>query len=264
MSTSTRYDDLVSRNWAFIPSDIQQRMRNSRILLAGCGLGCNIARDLAAMGFGKFIAIDGDVVEASNLNRQAYHGQYIGWKKAEATADTIHSINPGAEIEIVNEYIEDLGQIRSLIEQSDFVLNTVDYHTPVFLTLTDYAQELGKTVFFPTNIGYGAIVMVFDSNSLSMSDYLKVDKGAKCDLSLFLKRIAQDYLPDNLVPLYEQVLDGTGKWASVPQIMPGASLVSALVSTMVVKILCGQKINVAPDFYTLDTWGGRSYYESQD
>ncbi len=261
---TSRYEELVSRNWAFVPDVTQELMRKARILLAGCGLGCNIARDLAAMGFGKFIAIDNDAVEVSNLNRQAYPGQYIGRKKAEATADIIFNINPEAEVEIINMYIEDLDQIRPLVEKSDFVLNTVDYHTPVFLTLTDYAQSLGKTVFFPTNIGFGAIVMIFDQNSISMSSYLGVEKETKCDLSLFLKRIARDYLPDNLVPLYKQILSGAGGWPSIPQVMPGANLVSALVSTIIVKILSGQEIRVAPDFYTLDTWERSANYGSRD
>lgn len=255
---TSRYEDLVSRNWAFIPTTSQERLRKSRILLAGCGLGCNIARDLAAMGFGNFIAIDGDVVEVSNLNRQAYPGQYVGWKKAEATADIIRNINPDAQVEVINNYITNLSQIRSQIEQSDFVLNTVDYKTPVFLTLTDYAQELGRTIFFPTNIGFGAIVMVFDRHSVTMSDYLGVSKDTPCDLSIFLKRIAHDYLPDHLRTLYEQLVGHEGDFPSIPQVMPGASLVSALVGTLVVKILSKRRVRVAPDFYTFDAWGRRA------
>lgn len=252
---TTQYEELTSRNWAFIPSVVQDRLRTARILLAGCGLGCNIARDLAAMGFGNFIAIDGDVVEKSNLNRQAYSDQYIGWKKAEATADIIRNINPDAQVEVINDYITDLSQIRTQIEQSDFVLNTVDYHTPVFLTLTDYAQELGRTVFFPTNIGFGAVVMVFNQRSVSMSDYLGVSKDTQCDLSIFLKRIANDYLPDHLRTLFKRLVGHEGNFPSIPQVMPGASLVSALVGTLIVKILSKRKVQVAPDFYTLDAWG---------
>lgn len=252
------YTELVSRNWAFLSPDIQEKLRHTKVLMAGCGLGCNIARDLTAMGMENFILYDGDVVEPSNLNRQVFAVSQFGKNKAQATAEVVLGVNPNASVEVLPVFIEDMVDIQSQIEEADFVLNTVDYHSSVFLSLTDYAQQRGKYVFFPTNIGWGAVVMVFSPTSISMADYLGVKPGTVCDLSTFLLRIAKDYLPPHLEGLYQSFIEEgkSGNWPSIPQVMPGAQLVSAQVSTLIVKILSGIPVKVAPEFYAIDAWGG--------
>jgi len=250
------YEELISRNWAFIPSDIQAKIRRHVILLAGCGLGCNIARDLAALGMENFILYDGDVVELSNLNRQVFKINQVGTNKALATAEIIREVNPQALVEAHPVFIQNLEIIEEQVRKVDFVVNTVDYHSPVFLPLTDFAQEKGKYVFFPTNFGWGAVVMVFSPTSISMAQYLDVSPEAVCDLSVFITRLAKDYLPPHLEGLYRAFLEEgkAGKWPNMPQIMPGAQLVSVLVSTLIVKLLAGLPVKTAPDFYVLDTW----------
>jgi molybdopterin/thiamine biosynthesis adenylyltransferase len=251
------YERLVSRNWAFISPENQQKLKQCKILFAGCGLGCNIARDLAALGVENFILYDGDIVELSNLNRQVFSITQLGCNKAQATADIIKGVNPQCSVEVYPFYIHDLEIIQAQIESADFVVNTVDYHSPVFLTLTDYSQHKGKHVFFPTNIGWGAVVMVFSPTSISMADYLSIRPGTVCDLSTFLMRLAKDYLPPHLDGLYRSFLEEgrIGKWPCVPQIMPGAQLVSALISALIVKLLSGLPVKTAPEFYVLDAWG---------
>ena len=52
----------------------QVRMKNSSVLIVGCGgLGCPAAQYLAAAGIGRIGLMDGDVVETSNLHRQILH-----------------------------------------------------------------------------------------------------------------------------------------------------------------------------------------------
>lgn len=252
------YDELVSRNWAFISSDVQEKLRHTTVLLAGCGLGCNIAHDLAALGVENFILYDGDVVELSNLNRQMFSNFQIGWNKAMATAFVVKSVNPEATVKVHPRFIESLEEIQDDINQVDFVVNTVDYHSSVFLKLTDYAQHRGKYVFFPTNIGWGAVVMVFSPDSISMAEYLGISPNSICDLSTFLIRLAKDYLPHHLEELYQSFLDeikNGGKWPNIPQIIPGAHLVSVLVSALIVKLLSGFPVKTAPEFYAIDAWG---------
>jgi len=49
----------------------QERLRNSSVLIAGCGaLGCSIADQLVRAGVGRVVIVDRDVVEPSNLQRQ--------------------------------------------------------------------------------------------------------------------------------------------------------------------------------------------------
>ncbi len=251
----SRYEDQVSRNWGFISPELQEKLRSARILLAGCGLGSNLARDLAQLGVEHFVLYDGDVVETSNLNRQAYTDNQVGMPKAMATANNIRAINPAAEARAFDFYIDSLDQISQEIDDCDFVLNTVDYASNVFLSLTEYAQGREKWVFFPTNIGFGAVLINFAPHGMKMSEYLEVSPDAVCDMTVFLRRVARDYLPPHLAPLYEQ-LAGGGVTAlpCVPQVVPGAQLVSALVCTTLCAILSGHEVKTAPEFVAVDFW----------
>lgn len=250
------YEDRVSRNWGFVSPELQKALSLTRVLLAGCGLGSNLARDLAQMGVQHFTLYDGDAVERSNLNRQAYTESQIGMPKARATAENVRSINPSAEVEAYDFYIDDLGQIRNEIDNCDFVLNTVDYASNVFLSLTEYAQGQDKWVFFPTNIGFGAVLINFAPGGMKMSEYLEVDPGTVCNMTVFLKRVARDYLPSHLAPLYQQLVEVGGATAmtSIPQVIPGAQLVSALVCTALCAVLDGKSVKTAPEFTAVDLW----------
>lgn len=65
--------------------DYQIRLKNSHIVIFGIGgIGSNICLALAELGIGKITAIDFDVVELSNLNRQIlYSTVSLGKLKTE-------------------------------------------------------------------------------------------------------------------------------------------------------------------------------------
>ncbi len=78
----------------------QMKLLKSRVLLLGAGgLGSPAALYLAAAGVGTLGIIDGDTVDASNLQRQVLHGtDRIGMSKVESAARTIENINPDTKV----------------------------------------------------------------------------------------------------------------------------------------------------------------------
>jgi sulfur carrier protein ThiS adenylyltransferase len=75
-------------------------IRAATIGIAGAGgLGSNCAIHLVRSGFEKFIIADFDIVEPSNLNRQAYFPGHIGLPKADCLKDQLLKINPACSIE---------------------------------------------------------------------------------------------------------------------------------------------------------------------
>ena len=78
----------------------QKKLLSSRILLLGAGgLGSPAALYLAAAGVGTLGVVDGDVVDASNLQRQILHAtDRVGVLKVESAERTIRGLNPDVKV----------------------------------------------------------------------------------------------------------------------------------------------------------------------
>ena len=65
--------------------DIHQNLKLASVAIAGAGgLGSNIAVMLARSGIGHLHIVDFDIVDITNLNRQAYTVKHIGSRKVDA------------------------------------------------------------------------------------------------------------------------------------------------------------------------------------
>lgn len=74
---------------------VYEKLKNSIVGIAGLGgLGSNIAIALARVGVGHLVIADFDVVEPSNLNRQQYFIDQIGFYKTDALSMNLQRINP--------------------------------------------------------------------------------------------------------------------------------------------------------------------------
>lgn len=88
------------RNGATITVAEQLKLFSSKVAVVGCGgLGGHVIEGLARLGIGKIIAIDPDVFEEHNLNRQILSTlPLIGESKALAAAKRISEINPAVTV----------------------------------------------------------------------------------------------------------------------------------------------------------------------
>lgn len=76
-----------------------ERLARATVGIAGCGgLGSNVAVALTRAGVGHLILADHDVVEASNLNRQAFFTADIGRRKVAALAAHLRAIRDDLEL----------------------------------------------------------------------------------------------------------------------------------------------------------------------
>ncbi len=105
----------------------QRKLSQARILVVGAGgLGAPALQYLAAAGVGTIGVIDGDTVEASNLQRQVIHrDESIGQPKVFSAADAMRALNPFITIKPYHRNID--AQIAGdLIADYDLVLDGTD------------------------------------------------------------------------------------------------------------------------------------------
>jgi sulfur carrier protein ThiS adenylyltransferase len=102
------------------------KIRGTRIGIAGAGgLGSNCAINLVRSGFEDFVIADFDVVEASNLNRQAYNVCHLGRPKVECLSELMRAINPGCTVRPVRERVDERN-IAALFENCRVVVEAFD------------------------------------------------------------------------------------------------------------------------------------------
>jgi len=90
------------------------------------GVGSYSAEALARSGIGKFILIDFDVIEPTNINRQILALQStIGKPKVELMQQRIRDINPKAEVIIYQEVLDGNNQER-LLGGAEYCVDAID------------------------------------------------------------------------------------------------------------------------------------------
>lgn len=109
-------------------------------------MGAYAAEQLARAGIGKLTLVDGDVVNATNRNRQLLAlCSTQGRPKAEVMAERIRDINPEIELEVINRYMKDDAIIELVSKPYDFVVDAIDTVAPkVFLLY--YAKQNNQRI----------------------------------------------------------------------------------------------------------------------
>lgn len=129
----------------FHPLIDQKKIQDARIVVFGVGgIGSSVLMGLIYSGVHKFILVDYDIIELSNLNRQIlYTPEDVGKKKVQVAKDRLLKINPNAIIEIHDikldypkeldilkidkvKYSREIDTINKLIKQGEYIVNSLD------------------------------------------------------------------------------------------------------------------------------------------
>ena len=137
--------DLYTRTQLLLQDDGLLRLRNAHVLVVGLGgVGGYVAEQLCRAGVGRLTLVDGDVVSASNLNRQLIAlGSTIGQSKAKLFRQRFLDINPDCQVTAIQEFLRDEHTVKLLqSEQYDCLVDCIDTLSPkVFLLY--HAHSLG-------------------------------------------------------------------------------------------------------------------------
>ena len=140
----------------------QQHLSQARVAIVGAGgLGCPVGQYLTAAGVGVLGIIDGDVVEASNLQRQIlFSPEHIGQPKATVAAAVLARQNPYCQVRAHPVFL-DRSNALSLLGDYDIIVDGSDNFATRYL-VNDACVLLKKPLVFGSIYKFDGQVSVFN------------------------------------------------------------------------------------------------------
>jgi molybdopterin/thiamine biosynthesis adenylyltransferase len=174
MSMENLYQEIFSRNIGLFTESEQDKLRQSSIAIAGMGgIGGLLAERLIRLGVGQLKISDPEDFEPSNLNRQLCSSMAnLGQNKAEVVYAHIKDINPQARIHYSKTGIKTENDANLLVSDCDLVIDEMTFGLlRESILLQRAAREKGIYYIFTSALGFGALVVIFDPEGLTLEEY---------------------------------------------------------------------------------------------
>lgn len=172
------------RNQNSITVEENKILNKSSVCVIGCGgLGGYVIEFLGRVGIGKITAVDGDVFEKSNLNRQILSDESsIGNKKAIKAKERMSKVNSEIIVEPITEMLtEDNGNY--IIKGYDVVVDALD-NIKTRLLLQRLCEKEGIPLVHGSVAGwYGQVATILPGDRTLDKIYRgNIDKGIETEL----------------------------------------------------------------------------------
>ena len=141
----------------------QKRLKQARVLLVGAGgLGAPLGLYLTAAGVGHIGIVDGDVVDASNLQRQVtYTTEDIGTPKLTAAKRRLTALNPFTAIETYETRLSSENALH-IFKDYDIIVDGTD-NFPTRYLVNDACVLLGKPNVYGSIFRFEGQVSIFSA-----------------------------------------------------------------------------------------------------
>ena len=239
---------MYQRNRIYISSEEQEIIKHTKILIAGAGLGSNIAECALRLGFENITICDMDNVEHSNLNRQNYTEYDIEKSKVESLYYRLKTINPRAVIKQHNVFLSE-NNCADYINGIDIAINTIDFTSTAPFVFDEICLKNNIPVLHPYNFGWAGCVFVINQSSESLKDIIRHDEQAEVAI---VEHIIQNSQPDVDLRWLENVLEAYVKEKcddSPPQLAPASWITAGVCTNLLYKIANHKETKVFPEFY---------------
>ena len=146
--------DYLDRSKQLLGEDKIKALADKVILVIGIGgVGGTALEALARSGFKKFVLIDSDVVDASNLNRQVlFTSDDVGKEKVLVAKNHLLKISPDLEVRTITARIGELKLDNLDIGKIDFIIDAIDF-VEGKLHIYEFAQT--NHIPFISSLGMG-------------------------------------------------------------------------------------------------------------
>ncbi|MCL2609994.1 MAG: ThiF family adenylyltransferase [Treponema sp.] len=208
MPSELRY----SRNIRALTVEESASLRNKKVCVVGLGgLGGYVVEILARIGVCDITAVDYDVFEESNLNRQLFSTEpLLGSPKTDGARERIRQVNSAVRLNLVKEKLTG-DNAAGIVRGHHCVVDALD-GIPARLVLETVCGEQGVPLVHGSIAGwFGQVANVFPGDGL-------------------------------LHRLYKNVREEKGVERELGNLPFTAAAVASMQAAEVVKILCGRQV----------------------
>ncbi|HEX4831148.1 MAG TPA: ThiF family adenylyltransferase [Trebonia sp.] len=252
------YRQFTARNEGLVPGPVQEALRVTPILVAGCGsTGGAAIEPLARLGAERFILAEPGRYDLTNLNRQRAAVADVGHNKAEVAARWLAQVNPHARAEVHATGIAPdapgrPGNALALVRGAGAVIDGVDVTTAggwrAKYALHAAAATARRPVVSGYDLGGTQHVRYYDypagcpplAGQVTEADVAAAARDGGALWPLLLRVVPRAVIPADLIA---DVRAGQGRPDySAPQLAYTAQLFGVLAARYVVQILAGHPV----------------------
>jgi molybdopterin/thiamine biosynthesis adenylyltransferase len=252
------YDKAFSRNLGLISETDQEKLRRSRVAIAGMGgVGGVHLITMVRLGIGRFRIADPDTFEVGNFNRQyGATTRTVGQNKAEVMAAEARAINPDVEIDVLPEAITP-DNATDFLAGTDVFVDGVDFFAlDARRLLFRTARELGIWGVTAGPIGFSAAWISFDPNGMKFDRYFDLNDGM--DRMEQLIAFGVGLAPAATHMRYLDLGRVNLQARTGPSLPIACQLASGVASSEILKILVGRgEVRPAPYYNQFDPFTGQ-------
>jgi molybdopterin/thiamine biosynthesis adenylyltransferase len=250
-----RYDEAFARHRGLLTVAEQERLRRSRVAIAGLGgVGGVHLATLARLGIGAFQIADPDRFELANFNRQHGAGMStLGRGKAEVMADQARAINPDVQLDIFSEHITP-ANVADFLADVNVLVDGIDFFAlEARRLLFREARRRGIWAVTAGPLGFSTSWLVFDPTGMSFDDYFDLHEGQ--DELEQLVAFAVGLAPRATHLGYLDLTQVDLKAGRGPSVGLACQLCAGVTAAEVVKILLGRgPVRAAPWYCQFDAY----------
>jgi tRNA threonylcarbamoyladenosine dehydratase len=173
--------DWLVRTGLILGDEGLKKLKTANVLVVGLGgVGSYAAEMICRSGVGKMTIVDGDIISASNRNRQLPALKSTeGLAKAEVMGQRIKDINPGIELTVILEYLKDNRMVDLLDTGFDYVVDAIDTLSPKMFLIY---HSLQRKYHIVSSMGAGG---KFDPTMIRISD---ISETTDCPLARIIRK----------------------------------------------------------------------------
>jgi molybdopterin/thiamine biosynthesis adenylyltransferase len=236
------YELAFSRNIGWLTPDEQERLRVTRVAVAGLGgVGGAHVLTLARLGVGRFHIADFDRFELQNFNRQA--GAFVstlGQEKSDVLARMVRDINPEAETSVFGRGVTP-DNVDAFLDGVDVYVDGIDFFAvDARRLLFAECHRRGIPAVTAAPLGMGVSFLYFSPRGMSFEKYFRLEGHDRQEqLARFIAGLSPAMLQRNYIVVPETVDFNAQRGPSTGM---ACELCAGVATTEVLKLVLGRGV----------------------